>query len=82
MVELGEDIQARLLDTAYSLAKKNKLEADGTIWCWNCSKRAALIPSLHCPTCLADNWRVNGIVVPNCPNRLQTPADVEACRGP
>jgi hypothetical protein len=71
-----------MTDIAYSIARKHKLEADGTIWCWNCSSRAALMPSLHCPTCLAESWRRMGIVMPECPNRLQTPADVEAARVP
>ena len=64
---------------AHSQARKNKLEADGTIWCWNCSKVRALMPSLHCHRCLAAARRLKGHVG-LCVNREQTPADVEACR--
>lgn len=80
MTELKATVEQQILETAYSLAKKNKLLVDDVIWCWNCSNRAALMPSLHCPTCLADSWSRLGIVMPECPNRLQTHEDVERCK--
>ncbi len=80
MKTAAELVQDRVLLTAYALAAHNKLVVDDVIWCWNCSKRAALMPSLHCPDCLAESWRRLGIVQPECPNRLQTPEDVEACK--
>lgn len=70
-----------MLATAYSLAKKNNLEHDGTIWCWNCSERSALMPSLHCHVCLTAAHRRKGREMPVCLNRKQTPEDVEAVRG-
>ncbi len=66
--------------TAISLARQHKLESGGVIYCWNCSQRPALMPSLHCPPCLAEAWRRNGARM-LCQNREQTPADAEACRG-
>lgn len=76
------DLSGSMEEIAHHLARRHKLEAEGTIWCWSCSQRAALMPSLHCPSCLAESWRRMGIVQPECPNRLQTTADVEACRVP
>jgi hypothetical protein len=48
---LGEDIQQVLHATARSLAHQHGLVCDdGTsIICWECRKRLALMPSLHCP---------------------------------
>lgn len=63
-----------------SLAIRHKLEHDGTIWCWSCSERRALMPSLHCHLCLAAAHRRAGRLAPLCTNREQAPADVEACR--
>lgn len=68
-----------LVATPRSLAKKNKLERDGMIYCWNCAERPALMPSLHCHLCLAAHHRQRG-KVGVCVNREQTPEDVEACR--
>lgn len=64
---------------AYHWARKNRLEHDGAIWCWACSERRALIPSLHCHLCLAASHRRAGRLAPLCVNREQTAADVEAC---
>lgn len=69
-----------MLDTAYSIARQHKLMVDDVIWCWGCSQRSALMPGLHCPTCLAESWRRMGIVMPCCVNREQTPEDVERCK--
>lgn len=79
MSELDTALTQRILATAYQLARKHGLEAADTIWCWNCSERPALMPSLHCPQCLAEAWRQKGIVMPACPNRQQTAEDVAAC---
>lgn len=48
---------------------------DGTVICWECRAREALIPSLHCPTCLADAWRRLNITNPCCEQREQTEED-------
>lgn len=68
-----------LVATARSLASKHGLERDGVIVCWNCEKYPALMPSLHCPVCLAAYHRRRGTVGITV-QRQQTPADVEACR--
>jgi hypothetical protein len=65
--------------TARAMAKKHKLCRDGVIWCWNCSEKAALMPSLHCGKCLNDHFKRKGAVGTNV-NSAQTPADVEACK--
>ena len=37
-------------------ARKNKLiDESGTIWCWNCGQKPALLPGLHCPFCRAEH---------------------------
>jgi hypothetical protein len=65
-------------ELARRLAARDRLLVDGVIWCWNCGAKAALMPSLHCPQCLAAEYRRTGRVAPECVNRQQTPADVEA----
>lgn len=77
---LSVSLEATVDAVAFSLARKHRLEADGVIWCWNCSKAPALMPSLHCPHCLASAWRTNLGGIGGCPNRAQTPEDAEACR--
>jgi hypothetical protein len=72
------DFEMDLLKTAYGLARQHGLLSDGVIYCWACSQKPALMPSLHCPRCLADHWRRNGIVSPLCVNRAQSPEDVRA----
>lgn len=69
-----------VMGTAHALARKHKLERDGTIWCWNCSEKPALMPSLHCHVCLTAAHRRKGREMPVCLNRKQTPEDVEACK--
>lgn len=68
-----------LVATARALAKQHGLEREGTIYCWSCTERPALMPSLHCHLCLAAHHKRRG-KVGVCPNRPQTPEDVEACR--
>lgn len=72
-------VLTEVMAAALSLAAKHKLEADGTIWCWNCGKKPALMPSLHCHTCLAAHFKRRGLV-PTCINREQTAEDVEKCK--
>lgn len=44
------DLSAAIEETARRLAHRNNLIAeDGTICCWRCIERAALLPSLHLP---------------------------------
>lgn len=53
MSELEPVIRARLNALAQAIAIRNNLvEDDGTIICWECRKKPALLPSLHCPHCL------------------------------
>lgn len=69
-------------ETARNLARRNRLVDDnGTVWCWECNAREALLPSLHCPVCLAASWRRKGIVNPQCVNRSQTDDDRRIMRG-
>ena len=78
--QLSAEILEKIHGMAINLARKHNLEHDGTIWCWNCSQRPALMPSLHCPVCLAASWRRTGTTAPQCMNREQTQADVDAAR--
>lgn len=67
--------------TAFGLARRNHLVGDnGTVTCWNCGERDALIPSLHCGLCLRAHYARTGIVLPFCMNRAQTDADRAAMR--
>lgn len=76
MNSLAAELEAHRLTTARSLAKRDKLIDDaGTVWCWQCDAREALMPSLHCAHCLADSHRRSGRVAPQCVNREQTDAD-------
>lgn len=72
-------VLGNVMATALALARKERLERDGVIFCWTCSRRPALLPSLACPLCLAEHYRATG-TDPQCANRLQTPADAEAAR--
>ncbi len=66
---------------ARGLARRHNLVAeDGTVWCWECKREAALMPSLHCPPCLADAWDRLGITEPVCEQREQTERDKELMR--
>ena len=73
---LGDGISA-----AHDMARKHRLPRDGVIWCWNCSDKPALMPSLHCDRCLAAHFKRMGTVGTNV-NRQQNERDVEAIRGP
>ena len=65
------------IDThAIAQAIRNNLVCDtGEIVCWNCRRAEALLPSLHCPRCLADAWQRLGIIEPQCEQREQTEDD-------
>lgn len=70
----------RLLADTFEVArhyarKHNLVCEDGTVVCWDCRKREALLPSLHCPLCLADVWRRLNITDPKCEQREQTDND-------
>lgn len=68
-----------MIATARSLARQHNLITEaGTIVCWACGERRALMPSLHCHVCLAAAHRRVGRVAPLCVNREQTPEDI-AC---
>jgi hypothetical protein len=72
MTPLGRDTQTILVESARALAVQHNLVCtDGSIICWACRKRAALMPSLHCPACLAEAWHRLGIIEPQCPNYEQ-----------
>jgi len=61
---------------ARSLARRNNLVCDdGTVVCWDCRRVEALLPSLHCPRCLADAWQRLNIISPQCEQREQTEDD-------
>ncbi len=52
--ELNSELIRLMNVTAEALVKKHNLRAaDGIVYCWECHNRAALMPSLHCPFCLA-----------------------------
>lgn len=55
--------------------RNNLVCEDGTCVCWNCKRVEALLPSLHCPRCLADAWQRLGIIEPQCEQREQTEDD-------
>lgn len=67
--------------TAKSLARQHRLvRDDGTISCWQCREREALLPSLHCSICLEAQWRALNIYNPCCEQREQTLQDKEGMR--
>lgn len=67
--------------TAFGMARRHNLVAeDGTVVCWECKTREALIPSLHCGGCLGAHYIAHHIVLPFCMNRAQTDADRAAMR--
>jgi hypothetical protein len=69
---LGTDTNAVLVSMALSLAKRHNLVCDdGTIVCWNCRQAVALLPSLHCNTCLGQAYHRLGIVEPLCMQQEQ-----------
>lgn len=75
MNTLGNNI-GDALELARSLARRHNLVCDdGQIICWECKRTEALLPSLHCPVCLADAWRRLGIIEPQCEQRTQTEDD-------
>lgn len=79
---LALQLEDTIMSTARGLARRHELIDDtGLIWCWFCDKRPALLPSLHCPSCLAAAWGRIPVVMPQCINREQTDADREVMRG-
>jgi hypothetical protein len=65
-------LDAQLEEMARALAAKHRLvDENGVVWCWQCSERLALIPSLHCGLCLGAQYAKLGIVAPLCVNRQQ-----------
>lgn len=48
-----ETIRGQMNALARTIAQKNGLvQTDGSIVCWECRAKPALLPSLHCPHCL------------------------------
>lgn len=81
-LELADAIATHVNATAAGLARKHNLVCDdGTIVCWDCREREALMPSLHCGGCLGAAYARKGIVDPQCLNRVQTDADKAHMKG-
>lgn len=77
----AEALNASIENAAVMIARRHNLIAeDGTIMCWSCGAREALIPSLHCGGCLGAYYGKHHITLPACLNRAQTAADREAMR--
>lgn len=73
---IAERLMADPFELARALARRNNLVCnDGSIVCWECTDRLALLPSLHCPVCLAAAWRRLNITDPQCEQREQTEDD-------
>jgi len=74
---LGETFEAVTMKFARALAHRHKLvDDDGTVQCWTCGARRALMPQLHCAVCLAAAYRARGgLVAGTVQNREQTDAD-------
>lgn len=54
ITQAGKDMVAAMHEVARDLARKHDLVSEqGVIICWNCRDADALMPSLHCPACLA-----------------------------
>lgn len=69
---VNETLELEIERTAMSLALQHNLIAeDGTVCCWRCIERAALLPSLHCHVCLAEARRRLNLGVGLCVNRAQ-----------
>lgn len=57
---------------AMGLAQKHNLICDdGSVVCWECGKRHALLPSLHCGECLGMAYSRLKIFNPQCVNHKQ-----------
>ena len=81
-IELSDEILTRINATAAGLAHKHNLVCDdGSIICWECGAREALMPSLHCGGCLGAVYGRKGIVDPQCLNRAQTEHDKATRKG-
>lgn len=54
-VSASPELFADMSDTALILARKHRLMAeDGKLYCWNCNRLGALLPSLRCARCLEE----------------------------
>jgi len=73
---LQQALDAIIEEAAIAYAHKWRLVADdGTIWCaTDRCERIALLPSLHCGSCLGAAYSRMHIVNPQCINREQSPA--------
>jgi hypothetical protein len=50
---VGNALGTAVREMAITLARRENLVADGgQIYCWNCNRLGALMPSLHCRACL------------------------------
>lgn len=76
-MSIGDRLMSDPEGLARSLAVRHNLVCDnGVIVCWNCKRERALMPSLHCATCLASAWERLGIIEPKCEQREQTEDDM------
>lgn len=72
----ADRLMADPFDLARALARRHNLVCnDGSIVCWDCKRVESLLPSLHCPRCLADAWQRLRITDPQCEQREQTDED-------
>jgi hypothetical protein len=77
----GELVSSAVESIARSLARKHNLVCDdGSIICWECGKREALLPQLHCGICLDITRRRMGHYDSQVLNRAQTPEDCAMLR--
>jgi hypothetical protein len=70
------------LDWHGQAIRNNLVCANGQVVCWECRKREALIPSLHCALCLQAVWNRLGITNPQCEQREQTEDDRRRLKAP
>lgn len=74
---LQQALDTIIEEAALAYAAKWRLVADdGTIWCaTDRCERLALLPSLHCGSCLGAHYARHHITMPQCINRAQQPAE-------
>ncbi len=59
-------------EVAMGLARRHNLVCDnGEVVCWECRERLALMPSLHCGSCLGEAYSRLNITDPQCVNVAQ-----------
>jgi hypothetical protein len=69
---LDEAMSAVIGEVAMGLARKHNLVCiDDSIVCWGCGNRLALLPSLHCGSCLGAHYARKHITSPWCLNSRQ-----------